>query len=266
MLKTMKNFLIVLVLPFMLIPASLAQQPDAGSAKGSGDDFVTEKGFKSKIFEVKHRDARNLATVVRQLGSGFQGASISASSEFNTITARDFPENLVVIEQAIARLDTPAPARRDVELHIHVLIASNTPGNSETTAQVPAEIRDVVTQLGETLTYRNYELAASIVQRLTETPRGLRGTGTAEISGGNPSAPGLLMPYQYGISEVSLLQNATGAPSVRIGEFSFTTNVDKDQAQVQTALTLRNGEKVVVGTATLRNRALVIVLTAKTMN
>jgi hypothetical protein len=32
---------------------------------------------------------------------------------------------------------------------------------------------------------------------------------------------------------------------------------------VQTALNLRDGEKVVVGTATLRNRALVIVLTAK---
>jgi hypothetical protein len=32
---------------------------------------------------------------------------------------------------------------------------------------------------------------------------------------------------------------------------------------VQTALNLRDGEKVVVGTATIRNRALVIVLTVK---
>jgi hypothetical protein len=39
--------------------------------------------------------------------------------------------------------------------------------------------------------------------------------------------------------------------------------LDKDQARVQTALNLRDGEKVVVGTAALRNRALVIVLTAK---
>ena len=37
---------------------------------------------------------------------------------------------------------------------------------------------------------------------------------------------------------------------------------DKDRPRVQTALNLRDGEKVVVGTASIRNRALVIVLTA----
>lgn len=37
----------------------------------------------------------------------------------------------------------------------------------------------------------------------------------------------------------------------------------KKRAKVQTALNLRDGEKVVVGTATIRNRALVIVLAVK---
>jgi hypothetical protein len=41
---------------------------------------------------------------------------------------------------------------------------------------------------------------------------------------------------------------------------------DKDRAKVETALNLRDGEKVVVGTATIRDRALIVVLTAKLLN
>ena len=41
---------------------------------------------------------------------------------------------------------------------------------------------------------------------------------------------------------------------------------DKDHAGVQTALNLRDGEKVVVGTATIRNRALIVVLSARLIN
>jgi hypothetical protein len=39
-----------------------------------------------------------------------------------------------------------------------------------------------------------------------------------------------------------------------------------DRTQIQTTLNLRDGEKVVVGTATLGERALIIVLTAKFIN
>jgi hypothetical protein len=71
------------------------------------------------------------------------------------------------------------------------------------------------------------------------------------------------MPYEYYIGAVSLTQDAAGGYSVQIGDFSFSTQSEKDRARVQTALNLRDGEKVVVGTATIRSRALVVVLTAK---
>ena len=48
---------------------------------------------------------------------------------------------------------------------------------------------------------------------------------------------------------------------MQIADFTFLT-LEKERAKVQTSLNLRDGEKVVVGTATIRNRALVIVLTA----
>ncbi len=266
MIKFMKIAPAALVLVLIFISAAFAQQPATPAPAKSDPDFVTEKGFKSKVFEVKYRDAGNLATVLRQLGSGFKGASVSANSEFKTITVRDFPENLATMEEAIKRLDTPAAPRPNIELHIHVLIASNTSGAGDTPAQIPAELKDVLTQLRGTLNYRNYELAATVIQRLTETQRGLQGTGTGEISHANPTGLDVAMPYQYVINSVSLVQNPSGAPTVQINEFMFVATTDKDRAQVQTALNLRDGEKVVVGTATIRNRALIVVLTAKLVN
>ncbi len=271
MLKTTKNVLAALVPVFIFISASFAQQADSGAAQKSDPDFVTEKGFKSKVFEVKYRDADSLAKVLRQLGSGFRGASLSANSEFKTLTVRDFPENLATIEAALNRLDTPAAPRPNIELHMHVLLASNTSGNAGgTTAEIPSELRDVLTQLRGTLNYRNYELATSVVQRLTETRGFVLGKGTAEISPSPTSGGRVTLPYEYSINSVTVSSTSTGAPVVQIGEFTFSTGLTSttldNRTQVQTALNLRDGEKVVVGTATLGDRALIIVLTVKVIS
>lgn len=260
-MKTLKRVPVALALIFSIVAASFAQQPAA--TPRPEPDYVTEKGFKSRIFDVKYRDAAMLAQVLRNLGSGFKGATIQSNSEFKTITVRDFPENIATMEEAIKRLDTPATPRPNIELHIHALIASNAGAGG---GDVPAELRDVLTQLRGTLNYRNYELAASIVQRITTTDRMLQGSGTAEIPNASAGAASIVMPYEYYLNNVSVQENAVGAPSVRISDFAFTATTDKDRPRVQTALNLRDGEKVVVGTASIRNRALVIVLIAKVLN
>lgn len=259
MLKNMKR---VTVTPALLIliccAVSFAQQPTA--TPKPEPESVTER-FKSKVFEVKYRDPGSLANVLYALGSGFKGTSVMSSSEFRTISVRDFPENIATIEEAIKRLDTPAAPRPSIELHMHVLVASNAGGS---TTDVPAELKDVLTQLRGTFNYKNYELATSIVQRLAETNHGLRGKGTAEFSSPPPNQ-NTVLPYEYMISGVSLAQNPSGGMTIQINQFSFYTVSDRP-AQVETALSLRDGEKVVVGTATLRDRALVIVLSAKLVN
>jgi type II secretory pathway component GspD/PulD (secretin) len=258
MLNDLKYMLLTLALVLTFVSASSAQQP-APSPAQTQPDSPPERGFKSRIFEVKYRDPNSILNAVNQLGSGFKGSAMSANAEFRTITVRDFPENIATVEEALKRLDVPGAPRPNIELTMHVLIASN---GGSTATEAPADLKDVLTQLRGTLNYRNYELAASIVQRLTETPRGLQGSGVAELPSTNPGTPASSMPYEYYINQVSMQQNATGAASVQIKEFTFAT-VDKDRAKIQTALNLRDGEKVVVGTATLRNRALVIVLTTK---
>lgn len=260
MIKTMKHVSAAMALALILVTAAIAQQPATNAPAAPADNYVTEKSFKSKVFEVKYREPGSLANALSRLTSGFKGAGVSPNSEFRTITVRDFPENLATIEEAIKRLDTPAAPRPNIELHMHALIASNTGGAG---TAVPAELKPVLDELRGTLNYKNYELAASVVQRLTETPQGLNGSGTAELPSGNPGSPNLSMPYEYYIGAVTLNQDAGGTFSVHIGDFSFSAQPEKDRARVQTALNMRDGEKVVVGTATIRSRALVIVLTAK---
>src|SRR3954462_6733337 len=125
MFMTIKHISAAMALVLVSTAAAFAQQPASNTTPAPQDNYVTERNFKSKVFDVKYRDPGSLANVIGRLMSGFKGAAISSSSEFRTITVRDFPENLVTIEEAIKRLDTPASARPDIELHIHALIASN---------------------------------------------------------------------------------------------------------------------------------------------
>lgn len=123
MLKFMKIAVTAFVLVLFAVPAFT--QTATPSPARPEPDYVSEKGFKSRVIEVKYRDVANLATVLRPLGSGFKGATVWANSEFKTITVRDFPENLATIEEAIKRLDVPSAPRPNIELRIHVLIATN---------------------------------------------------------------------------------------------------------------------------------------------
>ena len=258
-MKTLKHMPVTLALLLSIVSVSFAQQPTP-SASPNQPDTITERNFKNRVFEVKYRDPNSLAQALQALGSGFKGSMISHNSEFRTITVRDFPENLAIMEEAIKRLDTPAAPRPNIELHFHVLIASNA-GTS--TPDMPTELKEVLTQLRGTLNYRNYELVASIVQRVTESRELLQGSGVAEVPPHNPGSASVSTPYEYYLRNVSLVANPAGVPTVQINEFIFKTQTPTEQSRIQTALNLKDGERVVVGTATLRNRALVIVLTAK---
>jgi hypothetical protein len=261
----MKSTLPAVALFLFVYSAAFAQQPSPVAQTKPEDNYVTEKGFKSKVFTITHRDVNNLSAVLRPLLSGFKGTMIVPNGEFKTLTVRDFPENIVTIEEALKRLDTPAAPRPNIEMHMHVLLASNTSSDG-TSMEVPAELKDVITQVRGTLNYRNYELVTSVLQRVTETQRGLQGSGSARVPGYQAGAPAMLANYEYIFNSVSLVRNPTGAPTIQINEFMFALINEKFRAKVQTALNLRDGEKVVVGTATINDRAVIVVLIASIVN
>lgn len=255
------KFAAVIALAFAFAPAAPAQQPASTPAP---DNYVNHTSFKNRIVEVRHRDPESLISVLRLLTSGHKGASVSADRTFRTITVRDFPENIAAVEDALKRLDTPEGARPEVELRMHVLIASNADGAS---GQLPADLKEVVSQLQSTLSFKNYYLLTTILQRTKErpgySPAFINGDGSAQAT--IPGAGVINYRYSYQASSLSLSSTPAGGTTAQIGAFSF--NLDGGdpggKATIRSDVGLREGERVVVGTAGLKDKGLIVVLTAR---
>jgi hypothetical protein len=259
-----------LALPLLLAILSTAALAQAPSQPAPVDKYVTNTGFKNRVFEVHNRMPDDLVPVIRLLTSGFKGAELAASNEFRTITVRDFPENIAAIEEAIKRLDTPEVTRPNIELRMHVLLASNKDGASN---QYPADLKDVIGELQKTLNFKDYSLVTSIVQRTRESrgPRGsyLDGRGSAEIAWPNPTVPGgfekRISNYQFSASSVALTSVPNGVADIQLGEFYFTLSVPGTESRIHSDVRMRDGEKVVVGTAGFSDKALILVMTARVL-
>jgi hypothetical protein len=248
-----------LVIALLLIAASAFAQE-----KKSEPEYNTVREFKNKVFEIKNRDPRVVAQSVKLLGSGFKGADLSVSTELKTITVRDFPENIAAIEEAIKRLDHTAPPTPDIEFKISVLIGSKSALNA---ASIPDELEPVVKQLQSTLRYNHYGLMTASVQR-TKPGDGVRGSGVAEptLLGMTPNQERPVF-YDYNMNRVT----ATDA-GVDIERFSFSMRVPvvvRSGGEVQyqnvgfaTPVSLRDKERVVIGTTTMGDKALIVVVTA----
>ncbi|MCA1815068.1 MAG: hypothetical protein LC746_01440 [Acidobacteria bacterium] len=253
-----------LALPLFVAVFSVAAfAQNAQPTPNPADNYVTNTGFKNRVFDVHNRTPEDLIPVLKLLTSGFKGAQVSASNEFHTIVVRDFPENIAAVEDALKRLDVPEAARPDIELRIHVLIASN----AETgLTPLPADLRDVVAQLQSTLAFKNYSLLTSVVQRTKDSrgyhPGFLQGDGMAQMT--SPTGEKQDFGYHFDASALELTPGVGGAATtVQLGNFTFRIVGPGTDARIHSDVSMREGERVVVGTAGLKDKALVLVLTAK---
>ena len=249
--------------------ASTAQAPAAGQRS---PDYVEEKGFKGRVFEIKHRDPDSLGQVLRPLGSGFKGATISANREFRILTVRDFPENIAAMEEAIKRLDTPEARSPDIEFTVHIIIASTGEGGG---GEFPSDLGPVLKQLQSTLRYKTYNLMTSAIHRGKEGPVRVENSGIAESKLLGVTTPqGYPIFFNYSLQRISLDGTATSA-TVQVGDFNFrmrTPLVMSSGGQIQyenigfnTPVSVREGEKVVVGTTSMGDKGLIVVLSAKVL-
>ena len=235
------------------------------------DNFVTQKMFQNRVFDIRNRDPQALSRVLSPLTSGFRGAVVSPNQEFRTITVRDFPENIAVIEEAIRRLDTPEAARPAVEFRVHMLVASN---DESVTSRYPAELADVVRQLQATLGYKNFSVMGSQVVRGREGNWEAYNKGVADLRLANDT-PASKNPvfYNYVLRSVTI-DDAGGRPRIQVGEFVLNMNVplaltpDKTSYQdvgFKSPVTLREGERVIVGTTSIADKNVVVILSASTV-
>jgi hypothetical protein len=257
------------LLLFAGLTAVVCGQAQSQPAAAATDNYVTNTGFKNKVFEVRNRPPKDLEQVIRLLTSGFKGAQLSASDEFRTITVRDFPENIAAIEEALKRLDTPEPARPSLEIRMHVLLASNAEGKP---SQYPADLKEVIAELQKTLNYKEYSLLTSIVQRTRESrgfhPGHLEGKGSAEVispAGGGNSDRRMNSYYQFSANSIAFLPGPSGVGEIEMGDFTFSLAMAGTDSKIRSDVRMRDGEKVVVGTAGFQDKGMILVMTARVL-
>jgi hypothetical protein len=274
-----------LALAILLTPGFMAQTPPATpvpQAPATEPDPATLRAMKSKVFVIQHRDPFRLETSLGPLGSGIKGARMNGSKDegFNTITVRDFPENLAAIEEAIKRLDVPSAAHQaqDVELHVQVLFASKQPVIE---GSVPEELQGVIKSLKSSLAYRSYILAASFVQRW-DPSSGRQIEGKGQIDGSKLALGTTKEPSQLRLKWTASpnrdQQVQAGSP-LQVPKFQFEATEEYDYsdtkgsrsgtrtlAQMETSLTLKDGEHVVVGTTMVKDHGLIVVLSVRRVN
>lgn len=270
----MKTRLLLTAAFVVALCSAVAAQPStpAPQASPTPDTAVTEKGFRSRVFEIKHRDTSNIVRVLGPLGSGFRGATMVPNQEFQTITVRDFPENIAAIEEGIKRLDVPEPMRPGVEFHVHILVATKTQTFSPAN-QFPDELAAVINQLKTTINYGHYHLMTSQVLRTKE--QGMRQVsikGVSELklradteAGKNP------IFYDFRFENVILDTTTPGPAKIQVGQFGFSmkvplfvggpTAIQYETIGFNTPVNLREGEKVVVGTTSMEDKGIVVVIT-----
>ncbi|MCI0337777.1 MAG: hypothetical protein L0226_09380 [Acidobacteria bacterium] len=270
-----RSFKVISIFAFIfLFSASAFSQQKQETPPPRSPDYVDISGFKGRIFEIKNGDPYAIASIIGPLGSGFKGAKIQPSRDPKLITVRDFPENIAVIEEAIKRLDVTPPPRAsqppperepNLELRMFLLIASNKEGGSN---QYPDELKDVLKQLQGTLNYKNYYLLTPIVQRIW-APSGARGEGVTTV--GEPLYEKVInAKYSYVITQFRLQPPFAETKTLLLQNFDFNiSGVLGDDtllfgsARISNQLMIRDGEKVVMGTASMRDKALVVVLSIK---
>lgn len=250
--------------------------PPAAQSKEPEPNPATLRQMKCKLFILHHKDPNQLQRVLWALGSGVPGATIGTANQdgLNTLSVRDFPENIVVIEEAIKRLDVANATMKaaDIELHVQVLVASKQPvaeGN------LPGELQPVIKSLKEALTYKGYTLAASFVQRVAVNgDRTIYGRGQLEenalASGGAKGSPLLFVDWESD-RVTSQEPEASGIGHYFFRKFLFLLRERHGSESVELArmgsdLNLKEGERVVVGTTVVKDRGLIVVLSARRVN
>jgi type II secretory pathway component GspD/PulD (secretin) len=270
MCKVGRRILPALLLLFVAAHTAAAQENKQSTARGDGGEYVTQKIFQNRVFDVKNRDPLALSRVLAPLTSGFRGAVVSPNQEFRTITVRDFPENIAVIEEALRRLDTPEAPRPAVEFHVHMLVASN---DEAAPNRYPAELSDIVRQLQTSLGYKNFSLLSSQVVRSKEG-RDASNRGVADPKASTDTAAGRSpIPFSYNIHGVTL-DNAGARARVQLEEFAVEMTVPilrgggtdyvAQTVGFRNPVTLRDGERVVAGTISAADKSIVVVISAST--
>jgi hypothetical protein len=191
------------------------------------------------------------------------------------VLAQATPDDLQQPSQAEKKDD-----ETNLDTQLYLLVATNQDIDD---AKLPASLESVVKQLRASLPFKNYRLAATLINRVKNDGRlNLRWVGgpmmaTAATSNSTPSF------NEFRVNTVKLVTNAGGQQLVRMDGFGFGTRIpiqsgtavasngpaapiiNYESTGLNTDISMREGEPVVVGTLNVgpSGDAIILVMSAR---
>jgi hypothetical protein len=206
-----------------------------------------------KIFVLKYADPRSLREIVGAFGSS------TPNAEMHTLTVSATPENMKAIEDAIARLDTPAAAPRDIDLTFYLVVGGE--GDPAAARPFPKDLDSVVAQLKNAFAFKSYRLLDTLTLR-TRT-----GQAAAVDSVGGIMDTGMPLPAVRTSIAIAAASIATDG-TIQIDHLRASIRMQATSGAPDLGITsnlgVKEGQKVVVGRIGIsRDQALFLVVMAR---
>ena len=171
----------------------------------------------------------------------------------------------------------------NLETQLYLLVATNQDIDD---AKLPTALESVVKQLRASLPFKNYRLAATVINRVKNDGRlNLKWIGGPLVPSGAVSATTPSF-NEFKVNNVKLVKNAAGHPVVRMEGFGFGVRIpiitastvaangptmpifNYENTGLNTDISMREGEPVVVGTLNIgpSGDAIILVMSAKSTN
>jgi len=206
-----------------------------------------EPPHQQRVFMLKYADARHVADVLAVFGYG-----IRADRDMHVVAVSAPADAMSAIEDAVKRLDVPAAAPKDIDLIVYLVVASEQPSAG---ASLPPELQPVADELRKIFAYKGFRLLDSILLRTQP--------GNRAVANGVIGTTGRTT-YSFTVQPSDVTEDPKGR-LIRLDNLKLNMRVPGgDDAGILTEITVREGQKVVVGKSNMgADQSLILVVTAK---
>jgi hypothetical protein len=224
------------------------------------DPRLTDPSYVPRVFQLHYVDARWIEQLLFPYG-----AMVQRQDNLNSIAVRAPSAVIDKVEALIKQMDVPANATKTVSVTCYLILASPTPNASEA---MPPALKPVVDQLRNLLAYKSYGVIDTIFGATTEG-RQLQLSGAAAKT--SDTAPWISNYVLYATPGVSgeggnvtiRLENVKFSAELQTANLGLTPGGQNVHVGIDTSLDVKPGQQVVVGKSTVRDHALILVVSAK---
>jgi hypothetical protein len=237
-----------LILTLMLLTLPLAAQ-----------NPLVPPGPIQKLIPLKYADPRTVSEMLRVFD-----IQVIANTELHSLAVKASPQTMQAVEEAIARLDTPSAAPKNIELIIYLVVGAD--GDPAPGGVVPKDLESVVTQLKNTFPFKAYRLLDVMTLRTRSGQQANTDSSGGYMQFGNITKA-VTSSFQINSSSIGADGATVRLDQIRAGARipveAGPGNFNFQDLSLRTDVDIKEGQKVVVGRMGInREQALFLVLTA----